>query len=248
MEGEGTTETRRSRLAAVGALALALAFGGGCGGDDDAPIEPIGDGTTASEPENLGAEQFIDQADVRCAEANIALASIADNGAESLGVGASQSQAITEGLIEDLQALGTPEDPDGSLEQFLDALEEQARIFGRQADAATAGETETYNALDGELAQAEADARIAAEDYGFSDCGQEGTAVTAEDPETATEPDAGGTAPAPAPTTTTPAPAPAPAPEAPPPSGGTGADGSGSGGSGGGGSDGSGGSGGISPG
>jgi hypothetical protein len=213
----------------LGSLAAAAVIFAGCGGDDDAPIEPIGTTTTSGETDSAAVSKgdYLAEADPSCAEANAAVANLATTTGDNLELASTQEQQITEGLLQSLQALEQPSDPDGSLERYLDALSDQVSILEQRQTAAADGDTETYETLGGELAQAQADARLAAEEFGFEECGQEGTATT---PATTTETPAGTEAPAtggtpvpvePAPAP--PAPAPAPEPVAPPPtSGGTG--------------------------
>lgn len=235
----------RATVASAGVAILLVA---GCGGDD-APIEPIG--TTTTEDEGGGGAvsrgDYLAGADPSCAEANAAIANLATTTGDNLELAATQEQEITEGLLETLQGLPRPNDPDGALDRYLEAVSEQVDVLGERQRAAASGDTAGYEALGGELAQAKADARVAAEEFGFEDCGQEGTATAP----TESDPGATGGTAVPVDPTTTPAPAPAPTPEpapapepAPPATGGTGT-GGGGGGSGGGDS---GGSGGISPG
>lgn len=224
-------------------LGAALTLFAGCGGDDDAPIEPIG--TTTSNGEStegsVSKADFLAGADPSCAEANAAIANLATTTGDNLELAATQEQQITQGVLENLEALAPPADPDGSLDRYLSALQEQVSILSDREQAAASGDTATYETLGGELAQAKADARLAAEEFGFEDCGQEGTSTAPTD----SAPGATGGTTVPV-EPTTPAPAPAPAPEpvpVPPATGGTG-----TGGGGGTGSGGSGSSGGVSPG
>lgn len=236
----------------LGSLAAAAVLFAGCGGDDDAPIEPIGTTTTSSDSDTADVSKgdYLAEADPSCAEANAAVANLATTTGDNLELASTQEQQITEGLLQSLQALEQPSDPGGSLERYLDALDEQVSILEQRQTAAADGDTATYETLGGELAQAQADARLAAEEFGFEDCGQEGTATapatTTETPAGTETPATGGTPVPVEPAPTTPAPAPAPEPVAPPPaSGGTGT----GGGTGGGDTGGdTGGTGGVSPG
>lgn len=239
----------RLTLASLAAGAVLL---GACGGDEEAPIEPIGEANTSeTESTSVSKGDFLAGADPSCAEANAAIANLATTTGENLELAATQEQQITEGVLSTLQSLEPPADPDGSLESYLDALEEQVSILGQRQEAAASGDTAAYESLGGELAQAKADARIAAGEFGFEDCGQEGTSTAPADAAPGTDAGTGGAAvtPAdPAPTEPVPAPAPAPVPTpepAPAPTGGTG---TGGGTDSGGESTGGGSSGGISPG
>ena len=222
------------RLTAALGAAAAVVLTVGCGSDEQAPIEPIGLSTDAqtTEPATLSKRQFINEADAICSESNVAIAGLSTGTTgDNLELLASQEQQITSGLLDSIDQLGAPEDPTGALTRFTDALGEQVSINRERQRAAVSGDTAAYDALGGELAQAKADALAAAEEYGFSDCGQEGVAPTVPD-STGTSGDTGGVTPAPAPA---PAPAPVPIPDT-------------GGGGGGGGDSGDGSTGGISPG
>ena len=209
----------------LGSFAAALLLAA-CGGDDDAPIEPIGETTTGEEADAAVSKgDYLAGADPSCAEANAAIANLANTTGDNIELAASQELQITEGVLTALEGLEEPSDPDGSLEDYLDALAEQVSILEQRQQAAASGDTAAYEALGTELAAAKADAATAAEEFGFEDCGQEGTATTPTDTVPGTDAGTGGTAVPTEPAPTTPAPAPAPAPEpapAPAPTGGTG--------------------------
>jgi len=226
----------------------------GCGDDDD-PITPITTEATTPEASGPSDADFVASADPVCAEANAAIANLSA-GTEVSSVAAGQQLEITQGLIESLQALGDPADPDGSLAEYYASLEDQVAVLEQQEEAAASGDTVTANALATELDAARNVALGAADDYGFEECGQEGTALPA-----GTEP--GVTPPAtPAPSAPVPEPSepvapvtpaepvtpvePAPEPVEPPPPAPTGGTDTGEGGSTGGTSGGS--SGGVGPG
>ena len=64
-------------LAGLTGLAAAVALAA-CGGDDDAPIVPVQ--TTTTPVAELDQDEFVDETDSLCAEANVALASISTTG------------------------------------------------------------------------------------------------------------------------------------------------------------------------
>jgi len=202
-------------LTTLGAFALLA----GCG-DDDAPIEPIEATTTpdAGAFPPASSEDFVAAADPRCADTLEAIAGLEDGtSAGSLTLLASQERQLTAALIADLQTLAPPNET--AVGEFFDALEEQVNVLRELEAAAESNDTATYEVLEGELAQAKADALAAATDAGFEECGEDGESVEA--PSTGTTPSGGTPAPAPAPV---PAPAPAPVPTTPvpaPPTGGT---------------------------
>lgn len=245
-------------LLVAGAVIVPIA---GCGGDD-APIEPVTTEATGSDSSEVDAEEFIASADSRCAEANAAIASLSSEASTSTLATAQQREIIRE-LLDGLRSLGSPPDPSGALDRFYSALEDEASVLGREEQAAEGGDSAGLASLGSELERAQEDARDAGEEFGFDECGRQGTSVAGGgDPSTVPAP-ASSTTPAPTtpvtPTTTAPAapapvepapvPAPEPAPVPAPPTGGTGAGATG-GGTAGGGSGGSSGdsSGGVSPG
>lgn len=191
------------RLIGAGlALACAIVLAS-CGGDD-APIEPVTTATTTTTTGGtLSQDDFIASADPRCAEANAAIANLGDD-----STAITQERSITEGLLDDLQAIGDGDDPDGSLADYYAALQEQARILKQQETATSEGDVTTVSSLEAELDAAKADAAAAAEQYGFVDCGGSGT--TLPDDGTGTAPGATTTTPAPATPTAPPAPTPVP--------------------------------------
>lgn len=239
------SEGKRYLAAALAAAAMLV----GCG-DDDAPIEPVSSPTTGDEAATLSQDEFITSADARCAEANAALANLSTD--ESAATSATeQERSITQGLLRGLRSIGEADDPDGSLASYYAALEEQVSVLKQQEQAIATGDTAEADALDTELDAAKTEAASAAEQYGFEDCGQEGTALSDTPSTTGDVPGTTTPAPAtttPAPTTTTPV-TPTPVEPVTPPdtSGGTSAGGTSpsTGGSSGGGS--GGGSGGFSP-
>ena len=242
----------RCRRRAPFALALAAAVViAGCGGDDD-PIEPVTTEATTEESGSVSQEDFIAEADPRCAEANAAIANLS-TGTETSSLASDQQLEITESLLGGLQAIGEPEDPDGSLTDYYNALEDEIAALEQQADAAASGDTATADSFESTISAVQTEAQSAAESYGFEECGQQGTALEPGDTSTTAVPTTPEVPATPVPVEpaapVTPvepvAPAPEPVPEAPP-SGGTDTGGGTDGGGGGGGGGGS--SGGISPG
>ena len=239
----------RPRYVALALLVGAFAAGAvvACGGDDDEPIVPV---TTQTEPSDAAAskEDFIDEADAICEEANVAIASLAETSAGDASTQASQERDIVEDMLDQIESLGTPSEDEATLDDFIDALEELGGVLDSQELAGERDDTSSLAELEAEATAIRADLAAAADEYGFRECGGEATASTdGTDTGAGTGGDTG-VAPAPTPEQApVPAPAPAPAPEpaAPaPPSGGT------EGGTApdtGGGTGGTGGSGGVSP-
>lgn len=157
----------------VGAAALSVsAFG--CGDDD--PITPITTEPTTTDAASPSDDDFIASADSICAEANAAIANLS-TGTEVSSVAAGQQLEITQGLIESLQALGSPADPNDALAEFYASLEDQVAVLKQQEEAAASGDVVTANALATELDAARNETLGAADDYGFDECGQQGTTL-----------------------------------------------------------------------
>jgi len=162
-----------STLALVVGVALAVSA---CGGDDspEVPIVVPTDSTTGS----LAKADFIKQADALCAEANAAIGQFVASGEGFTASG--EIADLREGLAKDIQDLGPPTDDQATLDQFLAALQAQAAAGGKIALANERGEDTTQ--FETELDAAKTEAATAAQAYGFTECGQE---VSAVDPTTA---------------------------------------------------------------
>ena len=209
----------RGKLAVATAVAVFAALAGsGCGGDD-ATIQSVSTTTSSTSTTALvSTEEFITAADSRCAEANAAIANLSTDAAAS-STAVQQQLDITKQTLAGLRALGSPEDPDGSLDDFYGAMQEQISVLKQQSTALASGDAAAYDTLSVQLTQAESDAGAAAASFGLEECGQPGSSLSGGSTTTAT-PDSGAApvAPAPAPVT----PAPAPVTPAAPPTGGTG--------------------------
>ena len=163
----------RERAATLAMAGAAMVLMGGCG-SNDAPIEPVTAETTSSTAASLSQDEFIVSADARCGEANAAIANLTSDGTTAV----SQELEITQGLLDGLQGIGTSEDPDGSLQDFYAALEEEIRILGDLESALAGADTGTSSSLDTDLEVARSAAEAAGQQFGFEECGQQGTALS----------------------------------------------------------------------
>lgn len=233
----------RGKTVTLAALAAGAIWAAGCGGDDATTSTVTSSSTTPTTA--VSTDEFITAADARCAEANAAIANLTAEGSGST-TAIQQQLDITKQTLTGLKSLGSPEDPDGSLADYYDAVKEQVSLLGQQQDALASGDSAGAEALTTQLDQAETDAQAAAESFGFEECGQSGTALSTDSTTTVAPTDTPATT-TPAPATTTTPPATTPAPVTPAPSTGGTSGGTSSGGTGGssGGTGGS--SGGISP-
>lgn len=162
-----------STLALVVGAALAVSA---CGGDDspEVPIIVPTDSTTGS----LVKADFIKEADALCRETNAAIGRFVASGEGFTASG--EIGDLREALAKDIQDLGPPTDDQATLDQFLAALQAQAVAGGKIALANQRGEDTTQ--FEAELDAAKTEAATAAQAYGFTECGQE---VSAVDPTTA---------------------------------------------------------------
>jgi hypothetical protein len=154
-------------LAAVVGAALVLSA---CGGDDS-PEQPIiipTETTTGS----LGKDEFIEEADAVCAEANAAIAEFVANGEGFSASG--EIASLRASVIDELQALGPPDDDRATYDSFIAGFEAQVEAGEKIALANERGaDTAEFET---ELDAAQAETLTAAESYGFTECGQEASA------------------------------------------------------------------------
>lgn len=184
-----------------------------CGGDSS-PEQLIEQQTQTTAEEELTKAEFIDEADARCEEANSQIASLVEQGEGFTG--ASEIADIRQGVLDEIRQLGPPAEDKAELDDFLNALEQQAEA-GKKIGLAI-DRNEDTSEFETELADAQAKAETAAKAYGFKECGSE---ITATDTGTATGTDSGSSSTGAVPVPVTPAPA---APVTPPSTGGGGTD------------------------
>jgi hypothetical protein len=159
---------RLSLLLAPALLALALVIAG-CGG---------GGGTTeATEPEEkpeakatLTKAEFIRQGNDICGEVNSAVGSLANSAAEGQSE-TTQTATLYTGMVESLQELGQPAEPEGYGE-FMEAGEELAKVEGELKLAAEREDVETLETASQEAVPALEEFQSQAAIYGFADCSE----------------------------------------------------------------------------
>ena len=150
---------------AIGALALA-GCGGGGGGDTTAaaPVE-----TTETAP-TLTKDELIAQGDAICAEVNAAVGTV-NAGEAEVSAQVSQAADLYSGMVERLQALGTPDEAQG-YEAFSNAAEELAQSESDAQLAAARGDEEGLANAQSSASSALASFQEAASAYGFKDCSE----------------------------------------------------------------------------
>lgn len=176
---------RRLRLICALGLAVGAPFGLVACGGDDSPEQPIVVPTETVAP--LSKAEFIQQADAVCEEANTAIAQFA-----AAGEGVTEADQIAQlrqGVIDEIQSLGPPDEDRRTLDDFLAGMEGQVEAGEKIALANDRG-TDTAQ-FEAELDTAQAQALTAGEAYGFEECGQEPTSGTTTGPSVPAEPTPG---------------------------------------------------------
>jgi cytochrome c556 len=155
------------KLLALASLAAALGLAG-CGGDgDDEPTTAAPVETVESEPA-LSKEELISQGDAICAEVNAALGTLGA-GETEVSDEVSQAADLYGGMVERLQALGTPDEPEG-YEEFSEAADGLAQAASDAELASERGDEEGLAEAQEEVASSLSAFQETASTYGFEDC------------------------------------------------------------------------------
>lgn len=120
----------------------------------------------------VSKEEFIDQTDAICAQKRAEADELTDpTDLESTGTFFSQIVPILEDQISEIRALEAPEDDRDVLDQWLDTQERLVEIFGRAADAASAGDQPGFDEAFADANAAQLESSRLAEEFGFEVCG-----------------------------------------------------------------------------
>jgi hypothetical protein len=169
---------RRARLILVPALVLS---GGlvlsACGGDSSPEVPIVVPTETTSTAGALAKDDFIQQADAVCEEANTAIEQFAASGQGLTEAG--QIADLRSGVVDELKSLGPPDEDRTTLDQFISAMESEVEAGQKIALAQERGEDTAQ--FEAELDTAKTDAEQAASQYGFSQCGQSISASSTTD-------------------------------------------------------------------
>ena len=157
---------RNISIAACVLAALALAGCGGGGGDTTAAATVE---TTETTP-TLTKEELITQGDAICAEVNAAVGTVNAGEAEA-SAQISQAADLYSGMVERLQALGTPDEAQG-YQAFAGAAEELAQAESDAQLAAERGDEEGLANAQSSASSALASFQEAASAYGFEKCSE----------------------------------------------------------------------------
>jgi hypothetical protein len=155
---------RLRHLIVIAAAAGTVFVLSACGGDSS-PETPIVV-PTETQP-SLGKTQFIAQADSACAEANSSIEQFAAAGQGETE--ADQIAQLRQGVIDDINQLGPPDEDKTTLDQFLKAMSDEVAAGQKIGLAVQRGEDPTQ--FETELDNAKTQAETAASAYGFKECG-----------------------------------------------------------------------------
>ena len=166
---------QRRRLVALSAVVgvfvivvLAVASGGD---DEPAPVTDITGATGATGaqgPEPIPRNQYARQADSICSELNAELANVDQTDlAQASG---NEARSIA-GAVEQLRALPPPADGQSTANRFIRALDAQASELSDRQIAYERDHGEAVATIDANIANFQAEAAAAAEEFGFDVCG-----------------------------------------------------------------------------
>lgn len=157
------------RLMAVlfaGVLVLAACSDDG-GSDDDADATT----TTAAEAETISLDEWVEEADAICEEANEAVDEIGEpEDLDDLREMAPDVVEIFQQQLDDLEALGLPDEQADDVERALELLDEQIALIEDLEDAEDEAEVEDIIAEGTELDE---EASEIAQDLGLEVCGSD---------------------------------------------------------------------------
>jgi hypothetical protein len=165
--------TRKFPTAALALLLLAALVAGCGGGGDDSTAET--QAATTEERPTLSKAELLSQGDAICGEVNAAIGAI---GADEEGDVAEQTIEVASlyvGMIDSLQALGKPSEPEG-YNEFWAAAEEFAKVEGEVKASAEGGETEALGEAATAATPALEEFQAQAAIYGFEDCADQPSA------------------------------------------------------------------------
>ncbi len=146
-------------------MALVLAA---CGGDSSPEVPIVLPTETTTSASSASKDDFIQEADAVCEEVNSQIQQFA-----SAGQGLTEADQIADlrqSVIDELNALGPPDEDRTTLDEYLTALEQQVEAGKKIALAQARGEDTAQ--FETELSTARDEGETAAAAYGFQECGQ----------------------------------------------------------------------------
>jgi hypothetical protein len=153
--------TMRARAMALAALA-AVALAAGCGGGGDG-----GEGG-----DRLTTEEFLQQADAICAEANQQLDALGEpQSVEELATMAPQALSISEQTLDSLRELSPPEELEAQFDRALELLGQQNALAQELVTAAEAGDQAQLESIVAQAEPLDTEADAIADELGLEECG-----------------------------------------------------------------------------
>jgi hypothetical protein len=151
------------------ALPIAALAIAGCGGGGE-DTTAAAPATTTEAPPSLSKSELIAQGDAICAEVNAAVGTVGSTETEATDQ-VSQVAELYTGMVERLKGLGTPEEAQG-YEDFTTAADELAQAESDARLAAERGDEEALSTAQSEAGSALSSFQEAATAYGFQECGE----------------------------------------------------------------------------
>jgi hypothetical protein len=182
---------------------LALLFAAGCGEDSepaesddttDTTAETEDTTETTAEEEALALDDWVEQADEICAEFDEDREDIPSETAEEFAEALPDAIELFEQQLEDLQALGAPDEEADTVEEALDVLQQQIDLLSEANEEIEDGADpeEALVAISEDAEGLEAEADELAEELGLEVCGA-GSGETEDTTVDTTEDTGGGT-------------------------------------------------------
>jgi hypothetical protein len=174
---------------AVALTAALVAATTGCGGSSTETVTaaasaPADAATQPAKPAEMTRATFITRGDQVCKAGNAAIRSFGakanalapkiDSGAEDLSALEAPMRGAYEAerrYIKALEAIAPPPADQAVIDKLSQAYEQQIALIGREADAASRGDTSAFASLADETQRAGDRARALAQGYGFKVCG-----------------------------------------------------------------------------
>jgi len=145
----------------------ALVVAGCGGGGDDTTVET--QETTAEAKPTLTRAELISQGDAICGEVNAAVGAIGADEEGEIQEQTTEAASLYVGMIESIQALGSPSEPEG-YDEFMAAAEELAKVEGEVKLAAERADSEALGEAASAAAPALEEFQTQAAIYGFEEC------------------------------------------------------------------------------
>lgn len=127
----------------------------------------------ASCSEGPSKEEFIEQADAICAEADAKTEGLdVPRTPQGLAEFVDRAQEISEDLLADIRALEIPEEGRETIEQMLQKIEETIAFLPDVQEAAESGDLRDIGRIGRRVQESAAEANRLAQEYGLEQCGR----------------------------------------------------------------------------